>query len=305
MKRCIITGPTGTIGVALADLLTQEGWEVTAVVRPGSPNVKNLIHHPNLRLVVCDIAELSTLKDRLEGSYDAFWHLAWNGTFGADRNHPGPQMDNVRYTLDALEAAVGLGCEVFVGAGSQAEFGHYDQPAGEQTPTMPFSLYGAAKLAAGHLSRIHGEQLGIRHVWVRIFSVFGPADDERTLISHLIREIGRGNSPEMTEGEQIWDYLYSYDAAKALILVGAKGKPGAMYSLGSGIGRPLREHIMELRDLVDPSVPIGFGEKPYGSNQVMHLCADIRTLREDTGFVPEHTFSEGILEMLKGRERTK
>ena len=49
-----------------------------------------------------------------------------------------------------------------------------------------------------------------------------------------------------------------------------------------------------IRDAIDPDLPLGLGEIPYSSGQIMHLQADLTTLRQDTGFVPQVSFEEGI-----------
>ena len=72
-----------------------------------------------------------------------------------------------------------------------------------------------------------------------------------------------------------------------------------------GKTRTLREYIEAVRDIIDPSAQIGFGEIDYYPNQVMHLEGDITNLREDTGFEPEFSFEEGIretIEAIKGAE---
>ena len=91
----------------------------------------------------------------------------------------------------------------------------------------------------------------------------------------------------------MWDYLYADDVAEAFMLLADKGRDGCVYPIGSGVARPLREYIEIIRDEIDPSLPLGFGEVPYSDKQVMHLCADISKLREDTGFAPKVSFEEG------------
>ena len=56
---------------------------------------------------------------------------------------------------------------------------------------------------------------------------------------------------------------------------------------------------MATRDAVDPSIELGIGELDYYPNQVMHLEADISNLTEDTGFVPQYSFEEGIRETVE------
>ena len=114
------------------------------------------------------------------------------------------------------------------------------------------------------------------------------------MISGTIRKLLAGEVPALTPGEQLWDYLYAGDAAAAFYLAAVKGRSGAVYPLGSGQARPLREYVELLRDAVDPSLPLGFGQVPYGPRQVMHLQADISALRADTGFTPAVSFEEGI-----------
>ena len=77
------------------------------------------------------------------------------------------------------------------------------------------------------------------------------------------------------------------------MLLAEKGTGGRIYPIGSGIARPLKEYIEIIRDEIDPQLPLGFGEVPYSPKQVMHLCADISGLKEDTGFEPSVSFEEG------------
>ena len=73
-----------------------------------------------------------------------------------------------------------------------------------------------------------------------------------------------------------------------------QGKNNGIYPVGSGNARPLREYIEMIRDEIDPSLSLGFGEIPYGEKQVMHLEADISALKADTGFEPHTDFKIGI-----------
>lgn len=302
MKRVIITGPTGSIGSAMCNILTSNGCEVYAICRVGSPNIKNLKSHKNLHIVECDVSNLLSLRNILSKGYDAFYHLAWSGTIGMGRNDVDAQLDNIKYTLDATLLAKELDCKVFIGAGSQAEYGHFSQAANSDTNTVPFTLYGAAKLSAGQMSRVYANNLGIKHIWTRIFSVYGPNDDSNTLISYVVNELLKGQSPNVTKCEQIWDYLYSYDAAKALIFIAQKGKNNKIYCIGSGEKKSLKEYLAELNQIINPDVKINFGEKPYSKDQVMFLSADISDLKKDTDFFPTYSFTEGINELLNSRE---
>lgn len=307
MKRVVITGSTGAIGVALIEECIRHEVEVVAVVRSDSKRKKNIPMHRLVQVVECDLDELERLPELTGGTADVFYHMGWDGTFGNSRNNMQGQLLNVQYTLDAVNTAKKLGCKRFIGAGSQAEYGRSREKLTAQTPVFPENGYGIAKLCAGQMSRILCEQEGLEHIWTRILSVYGPYDGENTMIMSLIRMLLQGERPAVTKGEQQWDYLYAKDAGLALYLLGEKGISGKTYCIGSGKTRPLKEYMtMIWQQIAHTSrieTDIGFGEKPYAKDQVMYLCADITELEKDTGFTPKYSFECGIAETIEWVER--
>lgn len=291
MQTAVITGPTGAIGTALCAKLLKEGVRVLAVCRQNSARADRI--PAGAEKIFCDLSEISRLPE-LVGHADVFYHFAWADTIGVGRNDMYSQTANIKYTLDAVKAAKELGCECFIGAGSQAEYGRHNELLIPETPCFPENGYGMAKLCAGQMSRKMCADMGIRHIWPRILSVYGPYDGERTMISSVISSLLAGKEPELTAGTQMWDYLFSYDAANALYLMWKKGRDGAVYPLGSGQVRPLREYIEMIRDCIDPTLPLGLGKVPFGSGQVMFLGADISSLKNDLGFEPSYNFADGI-----------
>lgn len=291
--RAVITGATGAVGMALISELTGRGTEVTVLCRKGSARAANIPEHPLVKKVECSLSDMATL-DLGDEKYDMFFHLAWDGTTGATRNDMYLQNTNVKYTLDAVGLAHRLGCKVFLGAGSQAEYGRVEGKLNSSTPTFPENGYGMAKLCAGHMSRNMCHARGMRHIWVRILSVYGPYDGDRSLIASTIHKLFDGEKPSFTAGEQIWDYMYSGDTARAMTELALRGKDGGVYCLGSGQTRPLREYVEAVRDCIDPDAELGFGDIPYGEGQVMYLCADTTQLQDDIGFTSRVSFEEGI-----------
>ena len=293
MKKVIITGPTGAIGMALIAKLLQEGADVLAIVHRGSRRADQIPKHPRMQLMEADLKDLAHITLQ-EQDWEVFYHLAWSGTFGDARNDLECQIDNIRHTLDAVRLAHRSGCSIFIGAGSQAEYGRYEGVLQADTPTQPENGYGMAKLCAGQMSRQLCEQLGMNHIWTRILSVYGPYDGENTMISSAIRNLAAGKPTHFTKGEQLWDYLYSGDAAEIFYLLGLHGKSGKTYVVGSGTARPLREYIEILAQKLGGGGNLGIGDVPYAEKQVMHLQAEIRPLQEELGYVPGTGFDEGI-----------
>lgn len=296
--RVIITGPTGSIGIALIQKCILEGTEVVAICRKNSSRISRIPQSDLVQIVASDLSELRNLSSQELGKGDVFYHLGWDATIGDGRNDMALQIRNIEYTIDAVDLAHRLGCAVFIGAGSQAEYGRSSEKLSAQTPTFPENGYGMAKLCAGQMSRLQCEKYGISHIWARILSVYGPGDGEKTMITTTIHKLLNGQVPELTAGEQQWDYLYSKDAGRALYLLGRYGQHGKVYCIGSGTVKPLRTYVEILRDAIDPGLQVGFGRQPYHPKQVMYLCADIEELTKDTGFVPEVSFEEGIKETI-------
>ena len=293
IRSAVITGPTGAIGTALCGLLAHKKIRVFAVVRPGSARSQHLRTMKGVEVVECDSAELRCLPEIIETA-DVLYHFSWIKTTGSGRNDMDSQIRNIQYTLDACRAASALGCQVFIGAGSQAEYGRVDHALTADTPCFPENGYGMAKLCAGEMSRVECQKLGLDHIWPRFLSVYGPYDGENALIPILIRKLLNGEKMSLTAGKQIWDYLYADDAAEALFQMALYGKNGAVYPVGSGKGRPLKYYLETLRDSIDTSLPLGFDEVPYSDKQVMHLEADLSALMKDTGFKPKTDFETGI-----------
>lgn len=293
IHTAVVTGPTGAVGAALCECLLRRGIEVHAVVRPGSARLAAL--PAGARALPCDLGDMAALPEALHGTRaDAFFHLAWAGTTGEARNDVEEQLRNIRCAVDAARAAAAMGCRVFVGAGSQAEYGRFEGKLAQDTPAFPETAYGMAKLCAGQMTRLECARLGVDHVWARILSVYGPRDRADSMISQTIRALLRGEAPALTGCEQRWDFLYADDAAEALCLCAERGGHGAVYPLGSGRAMPLKTYVETLRDAIDPRLALRYGAIPYARSQVMHLEADLSALRADTGFSPATPFERGI-----------
>ena len=297
--RAVITGATGAIGMALIELLEKNKIETLVLCRNASARASRIKESEYIKKIDCPLDKMSEFSIDCDRRYDVFFHLAWAGTIGDSRNDMYLQNDNVRYTLDAVQLAARLGCHTFVGAGSQAEYGRFEGVLTPDTPPFPENGYGIAKLCAGQMSRELATKLGIKHIWARILSVYGPYDGEMTMVGSTLRKLLSGETPKFTAGEQIWDYMYSKDAAGALLALAENGRDREVYCLGGGSSRMLKEYICLIRDAVDKNAKLGIGEIPYAPCQVMKLEVDISKLSEHTGFVPKYSFEEGIAQTVE------
>lgn len=303
MKKIIITGATSMIGSSIIEeaIKHKETEKIYAVVRRGTAKLDRLPADPRIRVIECDADQYGRLPELAGDCCDAFFHIAW--TMTGNRNADNiAQADNIHYSLEAIRSAKALGCTTFVGAGSQAEYGSLNlEKISPDSPADPVQPYGIAKYAAGKLVRNEAEKLGMDCLWVRIFSVYGKYDKPNTMIVSTIDKFLHGEHAKFTEGIQLWDYLHASDAGRAFWLIGEKSTGIKVYCLGSGEKKQLKEYIMEMRDIVDPQIPLTFGEVPYGKSSVMNLCADISELEKDTGWKPQISFRDGIREIVDAK----
>ena len=298
LQSLAITGATSSIGIFVIEECIRRGISVTAIYRFSSANASRIPNHPLIHKYDCDLEHLRTLDP--EGRHcDAFLHLAWGFTSNTLRNVLVPQVHNIQYALDAVDLAERFGCHTFLGAGSQAEYGQKEEDLTENTFPEPSTAYGMAKLCAGQMTRLSCKNKGIRHIWPRILSTYGPCSPDQTVLFYVIRELLAGRSPLLSGGEQMWDFLYLRDAAQALLALMEQGRDGETYLIASGQSQQLKEYFFQTRDIIDPRLALNLGAIPYSSSTVMHLGADIQKIKRDTGWKPLTAFENGIRETIE------
>lgn len=293
--KMIVTGATGFIGAALCRELLESGHEVIALIRPGSKKREKLEF---VKAYPGKISVQETSLEHLESwtgtAADVFFHLAWNGAAGADREDFDIQYTNIGYTAAAIRTAAKCGCRKFVGAGSQAEYGVVRGKAKEnETVPAPFMMYGAAKLAACHMGRLVAKQEGISFVWPRIYSIYGVGENAGTLVNYVADSLKSGVQPELTPCENMWNFMYISDCARALRLLGEKAETEGIYHVASDDTRLLKEFVSEIREIISPEAGIKFGSKAASPERTFWLEPDINRLKE-IGFETQRTFAEGI-----------
>lgn len=306
MKKVVVTGPTGLIGSALIKKLLKENCIVFAIIHKDSLRLSEIPKNKNVNIIYKDISAIKDVPVLIGEKCDIFYHLAWLGT-GDNHNRMNMylQNNNIRYSLDAVEVAKSLECDVFIGCGSQAEYGIGNGVISVEREEKPVSGYGMAKLCAGQMTRAMCKQYGIRHIWPRIVSVYGSNDASKTLISIVINKLLSGEKPSLTKCEQIWDYLYCGDAADALWAMAKNGRDGAVYVLGSGKPVVLKDCVEFIHKEINPNINIGYGDIPYYPDQVMHMEADISVLKDDTGWQPSTSFEDGIKETIANMKKLR
>ncbi|MGY4429459.1 UDP-glucose 4-epimerase [Bradyrhizobium sp. F1.13.1] len=302
--RIFVTGASGFLGSYLVADLVARGHDVAVLLRPASSPWRLREAYDRLHVIQGSLENLDGPRGPL-GAFapEAVVHMAWRGVAGADRNSPA-QAANVTDTVGLAELAAEAGAKIFVGAGSQAEYGRYERAIREEDVARPTTLYGMAKLAAGSMAMRLCEERGLRAAWLRIFSTYGPTDADYWLIPSMIRNLRSGQHMALTACEQRWGFLHARDAATAFRMAVTHEAASGIFNVGNPDAPPLRETVTRLRDLVDPGATLGFGELAYRPDQVMVLAADVSRLLA-LGWKPEVPLDEGLRETVNWHDATK
>jgi nucleoside-diphosphate-sugar epimerase len=289
--RCLVTGATGQLGSALTRLLVRQGHQAAVLVRPSSNRWRLAPISDRVHFIEGSLSDLAPAEPELrQFAPEAVFHLAWDGVTRESRE----SVDHIRVNLTGglriVDLACDLRCRVFIGLGSQAEYGPSDSSLSEDTPTRPGTSYGLAKLALGQLALKQCELSGLRAVWLRLFAAYGPEDDDRRLIPYLISCLLRGVSPILSAGTQHWDYLYSEDAAEAILTAAVHESLSGVFNLAHGEAWTVRQIATFLRDHLAPQVDLEWGSQPPGS-----LLGSSSRFSAITGWRPQVGMAEGLL----------
>lgn len=309
MKTAVITGSTCNIGISLAKELLGNGYDVFAVVRPGGARndlLKGLC--PQAHIVECELDNIDEISNKIKSmgyaaGADEFYHIGWKSDFENPRYNLEGQRINKTITEKAVRVAASLNCKKFIGVGSQAECGLVDKPINSKTPDAPITAYAVAKCETYESCCRLSDELGIDFFWPRLLSEYGPYD-RGTLLMLCIDACINRKELEMTGAEQIWDYVYADDVARALYLIVKKGVPKKKYTIASGIGKPLAEYIKTVSEVFDyPELLKGIGKRPYAEKEVMYLVGDVSELKHDTGMVFDTDFRKNMERIKRGMEK--
>ena len=270
MSRCsaVVTGATGFVGRHLVKHLLDRGWLVHAIARPAS----NCSH-------LTDLGENFTLYTH-NGSIDALieqfqtirpsivFHLA--SLFLSEHQPKDVEpliQSNLLFGTQLVEAMTQGGVTALVNTGTAWQ--HY-----EGRDYSPVNLYAATKQAFEALLQYYIEARGLRVITLKLHDTYGPDDARPKLINRLRHVALTSESLEMSPGEQLIDLLHVDDVSEAFRVAAMRILDGCVsghecYCLSSGFPMTLRALVEQVEQLLDRTLPITWGGRPYREREVM------------------------------------
>ena len=294
-----ITGASSFIGVELCRYLSDNGHSVIAMSRRENEHLEAIKMVGHLQVFRADMQSLFEKAKDLRA--DVFIHLAWAGTTHEDRNNPAIHEENVRLSLECVNLAKQMGCQLYVDAGSQAEYGIVPGVITEDTPCNPVSAYGKAKLQMYRETSDLAKRIGLKYIHLRILSVYGENDHPNTLIISSLKKLKANEPIEMRSGGQKWNYVYVKDAARqvaelSIHAVNDETFHQEVYNIASNDTRKLQDFIIALKEITGSASEMTFGG--YNPEKDVNLNPDTKKTVAIVKPLTSHVYEEVIKTMI-------
>lgn len=326
--RILISGITSFLGISTGKALLKKGHEVCGILRPESRNKERLKGEKGMQLLSLNmesfllwekehgreeesnitrdshaIAKGISLPSLAELHFDVVLHFAWDGVGSLGRSDVATQEKNLAMSKAFFSWAKAHGVKRFFFAGSQAEMGR-----GTREEPLPASPYGEKKLAFSEYGlKNHGD---MEFIDLRIYSIYGKGDHERSLVKTLVRNTLKGRETELGLGNKIWNFMAEEDFARALaFLVDLDFQKLGVFTIDicSRESRLLSDYIKEIEQIgfsflekkgIEHSEEslLRFGLRPPNVEGDYDFTAHTKELPA-LGFEEKISFSSGIEEL--------
>ncbi|MCE1201960.1 MAG: dTDP-glucose 4,6-dehydratase [Bacteroidia bacterium] len=317
MKKILITGGAGFIGSHVVRLFVTKYpdyqiYNLDKLTYAGNlANLSDIENLPNYHFIKADIVDGEAMQKLFAlHQFDGVIHLAAESH--VDRSIANPLefvMTNVVGTVNLLNAAKFHWKDNFDGKrfyhvstdevyGSLGETGYFT----EETPYDPHSPYSASKASSDHFVRAYHDTYGLPVVLSNCSNNYGPNQFPEKLIPLFINNIRHNKPlPVYGKGENVRDWLYVVDHARAIDLIFHKGKDGETYNIGGHNEWKNIDLIKVICRIMDEKL----GRAPGTSEQLityvkdraghdLRYAIDAGKLQHELGWVPSLQFEEGI-----------
>ncbi|HIW88124.1 MAG TPA: dTDP-glucose 4,6-dehydratase [Candidatus Onthomorpha intestinigallinarum] len=317
-RNIIVTGGAGFIGSHVVRLFVEKYpdytiYNVDKLTYAGNlANLKDIEDRSNYRFVKADVCDFDTMLGIMrDNDIDGIIHLAAESH--VDRSIKDPftfARTNVMGTLTLLEAAR----RAWEGRYEGKMFYHIstDEVYGalgfdstlftENTRYDPHSPYSASKASSDHFVRAFHDTYGMPSIVTNCSNNYGPYQFPEKLIPLFINNIRHGRPlPVYGKGENVRDWLYVEDHARAIDLIFHKGKTGDTYNIGGFNEWKNIDLIKVIIKTTDRLLGRREGESErlisYVKDRAGHdlrYAIDASKLRDELGWKPSLQFEEGI-----------
>lgn len=257
----LLTGACGFVGRQVLRQLAKRGGRVRVVVREGKQGmlatfegVESVVTTPNL------FAENAAWWADACMGIDTIIHAAWYAEPGKYLQSS-KNLDCLTGTLQLAKGAALAKVRRFVGIGTCFEYDLTGGILSVDTPLRPITPYAGAKAAAFLSLSQWLPQQNVEFAWCRLFYLYGEGEDERRLVPYLRTRLAGGLPAELTNGNQIRDFLDVCEAGQMIVEVALSKKQGGA-NICSGVPITIRQLAERIADEYGRRDLLIFGARP-------------------------------------------
>lgn len=288
-KLVCVSGVTGFLGQAIVFKLNELGYRILALSRrPVEYQFTN---------VASSIVYVSGTIDEWEQAIRRFRpnvviSCDWEGV-SQDRREHSEQNLNCERVARLGQLAVEVNSEIFLTFGSQAEVAPSEDLIDESAQDFSQNFYGSAKVKLHKsLNRI-ATNSSTKVIWARIFTIYGPGDTRKTIVTEGIRSAISGEKFVVQHPNRKWSFLYIDDFTNAILKILENKDLSGVINIGNPVATEL--------GLVSEIISNGLNLEPERNNPVENADLDsvftwipkTETL-SSLGWQPETSIHEGI-----------
>ena len=309
-KKILVTGADGFIGSHLVETLLDEGCSVKAFTYYNSFNSWGWLdtfpreNLKNVEVFTGDIRDPNGVRTAVK-DVDIVFHLAALIAIPFSYHSPDAYIEtNIRGTLNLLQACRDYDVERVIVTSTSEVYGTAQYvPINETHPLQAQSPYSASKIGADKIAESFFRSFEMSVVIARPFNTYGPRQSARAVIPTIITQLLNGNKNiRLGSIHPTRDFSHVGDVCKGLINLSKFDEAiGREVNIGSGTEISIGSLAKLLMELTGTEVEIsseGIRKRPDKS-EVERLVCDNRLIKEITGWEPQTTLREGLLNTIE------
>ncbi|ENK1242702.1 NAD-dependent epimerase/dehydratase family protein [Clostridium botulinum] len=297
--KVLVTGGAGFIGSHIVDLLIEEGYNVVVVDNLYHGKLENI--NPKAKFYRADIRDRYIKNIFNKEKPDYIIHQAAQINVANSINYPILDAEiNILGTINILDACKNNDVKKIIYPASAAIFGEPKYlPIDEKHPLNMISPYGVSKHTVEHYLYVYNKLYGINYVSLRFSNVYGPRQDfsgEGGVISIFCNRMASGKRPIIFgNGEQVRDFIYVKDVAKATLLAMESDENG-IFNACSNIQTSINQLVEVINKIINKNLKPIYFENRKGDIKFSYMSYE--KIKKHLDWEPKYNIEDGIIECL-------
>ena len=299
----LVTGGAGFIGSNLCEAILELGYEVRCLDNLSTGYKKNIeafLDNPKFTFIEADIRDLDACRSACEGVNYVLHQAAWGSVPRSIEMPLFYEENNIRGTVNMMEAARQAGVLKFVYASSSSVYGDSTKlPKQEGNEGNLLSPYALTKRADEEYGKLYFKLYHLDTYGLRYFNVFGKRQDPNgayaAVIPKFLKQLMNGERPTINgDGRQSRDFTYVDNVVEGNLraCLASSDAAGEAYNIGAGGREFLIDVYNDLCEALDMDVEPIYG--PPRAGDIRDSNADISKAREKLFYDPSYDFRAGI-----------